>query len=62
MYCKNSCTCIEKFDFPQVALIVFLAHIGCFVPADAATVGLTDRFDLHITNIFLTFHVMLVRH
>ncbi|XP_048323609.2 DNA mismatch repair protein MSH5 isoform X3 [Ziziphus jujuba] len=28
----------------QVALIVFLAHIGSFVPADAATVGLTDRF------------------
>ncbi|XP_057441153.1 DNA mismatch repair protein MSH5 isoform X2 [Lotus japonicus] len=27
----------------QVALIVFLSHIGCFVPADAATVGLTDR-------------------
>ncbi|PWA44000.1 DNA mismatch repair protein MutS, type 1 [Artemisia annua] len=28
---------------PNVALIVFLAHIGSFVPADAATVGLTDR-------------------
>ncbi|GAA5874385.1 hypothetical protein JCM8547_005384 [Rhodosporidiobolus lusitaniae] len=27
----------------QVALIVFLAHVGCFVPADAAKVGLTDR-------------------
>ncbi|XP_054819533.1 DNA mismatch repair protein MSH5-like isoform X1 [Prosopis cineraria] len=27
----------------QVALIVFLSHIGSFVPADAATVGLTDR-------------------
>ncbi|KAJ0774685.1 putative DNA mismatch repair protein MutS [Helianthus annuus] len=27
----------------QVALIVFLAHIGSFVPADAAKVGLTDR-------------------
>uniref|UniRef100_A0A803LY58 DNA mismatch repair protein MSH5 n=1 Tax=Chenopodium quinoa TaxID=63459 RepID=A0A803LY58_CHEQI len=26
-----------------VALIVFLAHIGSFVPADAAVVGLTDR-------------------
>eukprot|EP00261_Vitis_vinifera_P031776 XP_019073019.1 PREDICTED: DNA mismatch repair protein MSH5 isoform X5 [Vitis vinifera] len=26
----------------QVALIVFLSHIGSFVPADAATVGLTD--------------------
>lgn len=27
----------------QVALIVFLAHIGSFVPAQAATIGLTDR-------------------
>ncbi|KAL5738710.1 hypothetical protein ACOSP7_031471 [Xanthoceras sorbifolium] len=27
----------------QVALIVFLSHIGSFVPADGATVGLTDR-------------------
>lgn len=27
----------------QVALIVFLAHIGSFVPADQACIGLTDR-------------------
>ncbi|KAK3423983.1 hypothetical protein EUGRSUZ_F00744, partial [Eucalyptus grandis] len=27
----------------QVALIVFLSHIGSFVPAESATVGLTDR-------------------
>ncbi|XVE50681.1 hypothetical protein DITRI_Ditri01bG0182800 [Diplodiscus trichospermus] len=27
----------------QVGLIVFLSHIGSFVPADSATVGLTDR-------------------
>lgn len=27
----------------QVALIVYLAHIGSFVPADQACVGLTDR-------------------
>ncbi|XP_020590797.1 DNA mismatch repair protein MSH5 isoform X5 [Phalaenopsis equestris] len=27
----------------QVALVVFLSHIGSFVPADAAIVGLTDR-------------------
>ncbi|KAG4964372.1 hypothetical protein JHK85_039347 [Glycine max] len=33
----------------QVAIIVFLSHIGSFVPADAATVGLTDRtsFTVH---------------
>jgi DNA mismatch repair protein MutS len=27
----------------QVALIVLLAHTGCFVPAEKATIGLTDR-------------------
>jgi DNA mismatch repair protein MSH5 len=27
----------------QVALIVYLAHIGCFVPAERAVIGLTDR-------------------
>lgn len=27
----------------QVALIVFLSHIGSFVPADSAIVGITDR-------------------
>lgn len=27
----------------QVALIVYMAHIGSFVPADAATIGLTDK-------------------
>lgn len=27
----------------QTALIVYMAHVGCFVPADRATVGLTDK-------------------
>ncbi|KAF2088890.1 hypothetical protein K490DRAFT_64102 [Saccharata proteae CBS 121410] len=27
----------------QVALIVYMAHIGCFVPAEAAKIGLTDK-------------------
>lgn len=27
----------------KVALIVFMAHVGCFVPADAAIIGLTDK-------------------
>ena len=35
----------------QVALIAFLAHTGCFVPAKAATVGLVDRiFTRLVTN------------
>jgi DNA mismatch repair protein MSH5 len=27
----------------QIALIVYMAHIGSFVPADAAVIGLTDQ-------------------
>ncbi|XP_073153952.1 DNA mismatch repair protein MSH5 isoform X6 [Henckelia pumila] len=38
----------------QVALIVFLAHIGSFVPADAATVGLTDRIFCATGSKFMT--------
>ncbi|KAJ8754599.1 hypothetical protein K2173_010690 [Erythroxylum novogranatense] len=38
----------------QVALIVFLSHIGSFVPADAATVGLTDRIFCAIGSKLMT--------
>ena len=27
----------------QIAIIVYMAHIGCFVPADQAIIGLTDK-------------------
>jgi DNA mismatch repair protein MSH5 len=27
----------------QVSVIVYMAHIGCFVPADTARIGLTDK-------------------
>ncbi|KAI8557566.1 hypothetical protein RHMOL_Rhmol04G0020400 [Rhododendron molle] len=45
---------LPDFEF-AVALIVFLSHIGSFVPADAATVGLTDRFDSYILCLFTNF-------
>nr|GMC80404.1 DNA mismatch repair protein MSH5 isoform X1 [Ipomoea batatas] len=38
----------------QVALIVFLSHIGSFVPAEAATVGLTDRIFCAMGTKFMT--------
>nr|XP_027064249.1 DNA mismatch repair protein MSH5-like isoform X3 [Coffea arabica] len=38
----------------QVALIVFLSHIGSFVPADAAIVGLTDRIFCATGSKFMT--------
>ncbi|KAF2856085.1 hypothetical protein T440DRAFT_494901 [Plenodomus tracheiphilus IPT5] len=34
----------------QVALIVFMAHVGCFVPADSAEIGLTDRILSRVTT------------
>ncbi|KAL8961011.1 MAG: hypothetical protein Q9193_002376 [Seirophora villosa] len=33
----------KSVHLKHVALIVYMAHVGCFVPADAATIGLTDR-------------------
>jgi hypothetical protein len=34
----------------QIALIVYMAHIGSFVPADAAVIGLTDKILTRITT------------
>ncbi|GAA5854993.1 hypothetical protein JCM9279_005715 [Rhodotorula babjevae] len=34
----------------QVALITFMAHIGCFVPAEDALVGLTDRIMTRVST------------
>lgn len=34
----------------QVAMITYLAHVGCFVPAEAATIGLTDKILTRITT------------
>ncbi|TID21742.1 mismatch repair protein 5 [Venturia nashicola] len=34
----------------QVALIVYMAHIGCFVPADRAQIGLTDKILTRIST------------
>ena len=35
----------------QVALIVFLAHTGSFVPAKSAVVGLTDRIFTRLVSL-----------
>ena len=34
----------------QVALIVYMAQVGCFVPANACTLGLTDKILTRITT------------
>ena len=34
----------------QVALIVYMAHLGSFVPADSAVIGLTDKILTRITT------------
>ncbi|XP_011872274.1 PREDICTED: mutS protein homolog 5-like [Vollenhovia emeryi] len=35
----------------QVALIVFMAHIGCFVPAKSATIGIVTHIMTQITSV-----------
>ncbi|CDR44185.1 RHTO0S09e00958g1_1 [Rhodotorula toruloides] len=34
----------------QIALITFMAHIGCFVPAEDALIGLTDRIMTRVST------------
>ena len=34
-----------------VGIIVFLAHVGSYVPAEAATVGLTDRLFTRMSSL-----------
>lgn len=34
----------------QIALIVYMAHVGCFVPAKTALIGLTDKILTRITT------------
>ena len=34
----------------QIALIVYMAHVGCFVPAERATIGLTDKILTRIST------------
>ena len=34
----------------QVAIIVYMAHVGCFVPADSARIGLTDKILTRIST------------
>ncbi|KAL5978659.1 MutS protein msh5 [Asimina triloba] len=46
---KENCNLVN-----MVALVVFLSHIGSFVPADAATVGLTDRIFCAMGSKFMT--------
>lgn len=35
----------------QVALIVYMAHIGCLVPAEAATIGLIDHIYTRVQTV-----------
>lgn len=51
MYDNQSVLICPRSTF-QVALIVFLSHIGSFVPADAATIGLTDRSVFYVIITF----------
>ncbi len=37
----------------QVGLLVFLAHVGCWLPCDQAIIGITDKY----TNIALSNHL-----
>lgn len=44
-------SCGKSIYLKQVALIVYMAHIGCFVSADSATIGLIDQIYTRIQTI-----------
>ncbi|KZT11913.1 uncharacterized protein LAESUDRAFT_670086 [Laetiporus sulphureus 93-53] len=41
--CTGANACGKSVYLKQVALIQYMAQIGCFVPADAATLGIVDK-------------------
>lgn len=43
--------CGKSIYLKQVALIVFMAHIGCFVPAESATIGVMTHILTQIVTI-----------
>lgn len=40
----------------QVALITFMAHIGCFVPAESAEIGICDKSEYGVAAADLSLH------
>lgn len=41
----------------QVALITYMAHIGCFVPAQSAEIGVCDKSELSLSSSFSSLSV-----
>lgn len=44
----------------QVALITYMAHIGCFVPAQSAEIGLCDKSKAIAPGLLADFQSLLV--
>lgn len=44
-------SCGKSIYLKQVALVVYMTHIGCFVPAEAATIGLIDQIYTRIQTV-----------
>ncbi|XP_077300745.1 mutS protein homolog 5-like [Arctopsyche grandis] len=44
-------SCGKSIYLKQVALVVYMAHIGCFVPAEVATIGLIDQIYTRIQTV-----------
>ena len=40
----------KSVHLKQIALIVYMAHIGSYVPAEQATIGLTDKILTRIST------------
>ncbi|KAE9400467.1 hypothetical protein BT96DRAFT_965335 [Gymnopus androsaceus JB14] len=50
LLCTGANACGKSVYLKQVALIQYMAQIGCFVPAEAATLGIVDKIFTRIST------------
>ncbi|KAF8895319.1 DNA mismatch repair protein MutS [Infundibulicybe gibba] len=48
--CTGANACGKSVYLKQIALIQYMAQIGCFVPAESATLGITDKIFTRIST------------
>ncbi|KAF9468500.1 DNA mismatch repair protein MutS [Collybia nuda] len=61
LLCTGANACGKSVYLKQIALIQYMAQIGCFIPAKSATLGIVDKSIPHVLLINVPFAVVLIR-